>query len=75
MSKKLKWKWWFAIVVGLCSIIDGILMILSLGWLQTKLATKKEYKTGRNKRYGRNKEYQSGFGSKTRVVAGGANSY
>lgn len=40
MSKKLKWKWWFAIVVGLCSIIDGILMILSFGWLQIKLATK-----------------------------------
>lgn len=40
LSKKLKWKWWFAIVVGLCSIIDGIIIILSLGWLQTKLATK-----------------------------------
>jgi len=40
MSKKLKWKWWFAIAVGFCSIIDGILMILSLGWFQTKLATK-----------------------------------
>lgn len=40
MSSNLKWKWWFAIVVGFCSIIDGILMIISLGWLQSKLATK-----------------------------------
>mgnify|MGYP007100081499 CR=1 FL=1 len=42
MSKKtyptVKFKWWYCVVVGLATIIDGLTMTLTLGWLATSLA-------------------------------------
>lgn len=35
-----KFKWWYCILVGMASIIDGLTMIFTLGWFTTNLQMK-----------------------------------
>ncbi len=39
-EKKVKFKWWYCVIFGLATIIDGITMVFTLGWLPTSLAMK-----------------------------------
>jgi hypothetical protein len=40
MKSKTKFKWYYCIVLGLANIIDGLTMILSLGYFSTSLSLK-----------------------------------
>ena len=37
---RIKFKWWYCIIVGFATIIDGLTMILTLGSFATSLALK-----------------------------------
>lgn len=32
-----KYKWWFCIIIGFVTVIDGLIMMLTLGWFATSL--------------------------------------
>jgi hypothetical protein len=36
----VKFKWWYCLILGLANIIDGLTMMLTLGWFATGLALK-----------------------------------
>lgn len=38
MKAAVKFKWWYCLVVGLATIIDGLTMTLTLGWFATGLS-------------------------------------
>jgi len=40
MKAKTMFKWWYCVIVGLATIIDGLTMTLTLGWFTTSLAMK-----------------------------------
>lgn len=40
MKKQIKFKWWYCIIYGLASIIDGLTIIFTLGYFTTSLALK-----------------------------------
>lgn len=35
-----KFKWWYCLIMGFVTIIDGLTMTLTLGWFATGLALK-----------------------------------
>lgn len=37
---KVKFKWWYCLILGIATIIDGLTMFLSLGFISTGLALK-----------------------------------
>ena len=37
---KIKFKWWYCIIIGILSIIDGITIILTIGYFPTSFTLK-----------------------------------
>ena len=52
MKNKVKFKWWYCVIYGIITIIDGLTMLMTLGYFATSLqltfalyaATKNIYK-------------------------------
>lgn len=40
MKPKTKFKWWYCVVVGIVTIVDGLTMLSTFGWFSTSLALK-----------------------------------
>lgn len=38
MKAIVKFKWWYCIIIGIVTIIDGLTMMLTFGWFATGLA-------------------------------------
>ncbi len=40
MNTTKKFKWWYCIIMGIVTIIDGLTMVVTLGYFPTKLQMK-----------------------------------
>jgi hypothetical protein len=58
MKPKAKFKWWYCIIVGIATIIDGLTMTLTLGWFATGLAMKYSLWGASKNIYRKNKSYE-----------------
>ena len=38
--RNIKFKWWYCLIMGIVTIIDGLTMLFTLGWFTTSLALK-----------------------------------
>ena len=55
LIRKVKFKWWYCIIFGLAAIIDGLTMVLTLGYFATGFSLKIAF-YGASKRIYKQKE-------------------
>lgn len=47
----VKFKWWYCVIIGFATIIDGLTMMLTFGWFTTNLALKYSLHAAKNNIY------------------------